>query len=171
VRFLSQVLPSLISSDLNALLVITHLMRIGWIDEESAGRTLQRPPQETTAVLNRLLDSQYSGGAVLTRLKGVPAGQLFAYRLGDASRIHLTNGATNTHVTSNHQMVTTWAEARGRVSSAEAADLTGMSQVSSGRLLMALANDGLLRPGRTTQGRGFFYVPTLPPPGDEKPDL
>jgi ATP-dependent DNA helicase RecG len=171
VRFLSRVLPSLISTDLNALLVIAHLMRIGWIDEESAGRTLQRPLQETTTVLNRLLEAQYSGGAVLTRLKGVPAGQLFAYRLGDASRKHLANGATNTHVTSNHQMVITWAEARGRVSSAEAADLTGMSQVSSGRLLMTLANDGLLRPGRATQGRGFFYVPTSPQPGDQKPDL
>lgn len=156
--FLRQVVPSIIGGDLDALLVISHLIRLGWVDEYSAARILQRPAEETKAVLARLTEAEFLGDPVLTRMKGVPAGQPFAYRLGLGSRRCL-GGAVQATAMSHHQRVLYWSTNRSRVSSAEAAELTDLSQVTAGRLLANLASDGLLRPGRATHGRGFFYVP------------
>lgn len=54
-----------------------------------------------------------------------------------------------------------WVNARGRISSTEVADMTGVTVVTAGKLLTGLAQQRLLQPGRETKsGRGFFY--TLP---------
>ena len=60
-------------------------------------------------------------------------------------------------------LVLDWSRARGRVSSTEVADLTGLSKVSAGRLLSGLADARRLKGGRDgRRGRGFFYVPVDP---------
>ena len=57
-------------------------------------------------------------------------------------------------------MILRWSRARGRVSSTEVADLSGLSKVSAGKLLTALADAGHLEGSRPERiGRGFFYVP------------
>ena len=56
-----------------------------------------------------------------------------------------------------------WSRARGRVSSTEAADLTGLSRVSAGKLLAALADAHQLKGSRADRiGRGYFYIPVKP---------
>lgn len=56
--------------------------------------------------------------------------------------------------------IVAWAKARGRISSTEAADLTGLSTTYAGSILKSLAEHGSLKPGRDgTMGRGFYYVP------------
>ncbi len=168
VNFLSEVVPPVIASDLDALLVLSYLIRNGWVDEQSAGRVLQRPTEEAKAVLSRLIDAEFAGDPVLNRMKGIRADQPPAYRLGPGSRNQLVSGGTlkdlsragiNATSMFNQQVALHWARERGRISSTEAAELTELSQVTAGRLLASLATDGLLRPGRATQGRGFFYVP------------
>lgn len=53
-----------------------------------------------------------------------------------------------------------WAVGRRRISSTEAADLTGVGIVYAGTLLTSLEEDGVLKPGRESKiGRGFYYVP------------
>lgn len=53
-----------------------------------------------------------------------------------------------------------WATARGRISSAEAADLGGISPSYANRRLAALAGGGELAPVRQNmRGRGFHYLP------------
>ena len=60
-------------------------------------------------------------------------------------------------------LVLDWSRARGRVSSTEVADLTGLSKVSAGKLLTRLEAAGHLKAGRSRRrGRGFFYVPAEP---------
>ena len=60
-------------------------------------------------------------------------------------------------------LVLDWSRARGRVSSTEIADLTGLSTVSAGKLLSKLEATGHLKAGRPgRKGRGFFYVPAEP---------
>ena len=57
-------------------------------------------------------------------------------------------------------LVVGWTRARGRVSSTEVADLLGLSVPSSGGILAALEEQGLLAGGREQKlGRGFYYVP------------
>ena len=56
-----------------------------------------------------------------------------------------------------------WSRARGRVSSTEAADLTGLGRVSTGKLLAALADAHQLEGSRAERiGRGYFYTPVSP---------
>jgi ATP-dependent DNA helicase RecG len=86
------------------------------------------------------------------------------YRLSDTAQAKLANRTAAVRVPDRRrEMVLAWARARGRVSSTEVSDLTGLSVPSSGTLLTGLEEDGLLAPGRKTKlGRGFFYIPVDP---------
>lgn len=156
--------PADVSSDVDTLLVMEHLSRDGWIDIETAAPILQRPRAETEAALRRVADVRIDGDLLITPLDGVPAGHPPAYRLSDTAQAMLANLTAAVRVPDRRrEMVLAWARARGRVSSTEVSDLTGLSVPSSGALLTGLEEDGLLAPGRKTKlGRGFFYVPVDP---------
>ncbi|MEI2699654.1 MAG: ATP-binding protein [Microthrixaceae bacterium] len=156
--------PPEVSSDVDALLVIEHLSQHGWIDVDRAAPVLQRPPAETAAALARIAEMRVNGDPLITPLNGVPAGHPPAYRLSDPAQAILATRTTASRVPDHRrEMVLAWARARGRVSSTEVSDLTGLSVPSSGALLTALEGDGRLAPGRGTKlGRGFFYIPVGP---------
>ncbi|KAA0232233.1 MAG: hypothetical protein JJLCMIEE_02805 [Acidimicrobiales bacterium] len=153
--------PPEVASDVDALLVIEHLSLHGWIDVDRAAPVLQRPPAETAAALARIAEMRVNGDPLITPLDGVPAGHPPAYRLSDpAQAILATRTAASRVPDRRREMVLAWARARGRVSTTEVSDLTGLSVPSSGALLTALEEDGHLAPGRETRlGRGFFYIP------------
>lgn len=153
--------PPQVASDVDALLVIEHLSRHGWIDVQTAAPVLQRPEAETDAALRRVADVRVGGDPLIMQVEGVPSGQPSAYRLSDTAQAHLaTRTAALRLPDRRRELVLAWARVRGRVSSTEASDLTGSSVPTSGALLTALEEDGLLAPGRKTKlGRGFFYVP------------
>jgi len=94
-------------------------------------------------------------------LGGVPAGHAPAYRLADTAQTILAKRTAASRVPDHRRgTVLAWERARGRVSSTEVADLTGLSVPSSGALLTALEEVGQLAPGRKTKiGRRFFYIP------------
>ena len=94
-------------------------------------------------------------------VRGSPDGHPPAFRLSDDVRRQfprkLERLATRT---GRESVILDFARSRGRVSSTEAADLTGVAASYAAQILAALADTGLLvgsRPNR--RGRGFHYLP------------
>lgn len=161
VAFLSALDPARTAVDVDALLLIDHLGRHGWVDVETATPVLQRPAAETDAAIGRLAGVRIDGGAVIMRIGGVPPDRPPAYRFTDAARARLAGriGHLSTPI-GRTAMILAWANARGRVSTTEVADMTGVSVPYAGTLLTALEEDGFLDRGRANRrGRGFYYVP------------
>lgn len=161
VEFFAGIEPASVTADLDALLLIECLTRTGWIDTPAAAPSLQRAEIETEAAIVRLTAARIGRDPVLTPVKGIPASQPLAYRLSDPARRRLARriGHLETQEGRKAQIVS-WATARRRISSTEAADLTGLSIPYAGTVLTSLEEEGILRPGRENKlGRGFYYVP------------
>lgn len=153
------------AGNVDSLLLIEHLTRHGWVDAESATELLQRSSaEEANEAILRLANARVDadGSApVIAPVQGVPSNQPDAFRLSDAVRSRLFHRLALLRAPEGREtLLLDWSRARGRVSSTEVADLTGLSKVSAGRLLTALADAGHLKGGRPgRRGRGFFYVP------------
>lgn len=155
-------LPAAVASDLDALLLLNHLMRTGWVDAPSASPILQRLPGESEASLRRLAATRtVAGQPILVEVQGVPTDQSPAFRLGDSIRLMLAPRLRHLALPAGREtLIMGWARQRQRISTTEAADLTGLSTQACGQVLRSLEEQGLLAPGRPTRmGRGFFYVP------------
>lgn len=166
VTLLASLTPTNAAQDVDMLLLVHHLIRRGWVDADRAAPVLQRSRLETEAAIARLIATRSHGDPVIVPIQGVPAGQQPAYRLSD--RVREMIGAKLTPLespTGRATMIADWARSRGRVSTTEIADLTGLSVPYVGTLLSAMADDGILRAGREgRRGRGFFYVPNSAEP-------
>ena len=154
------------TGNVDSLLLIEHLTRHGWVDAESGTSLLQRSSfEETDEAIRRLAEAGIddAGSApVIAPVRGVPPQQAKAFRLSDVVRGRLAHRLAPLRTREGREaLVLGWAQARGRVSSTEAADLTGTSNVSARRLLSGLLDADHLKPGRPGgRGRGFFYVPS-----------
>ncbi len=160
-ELVAQFEPANAGTDVNALLIIDHLTRHGWIDIEHAAPLLQRPTAETSAAIAQLGEVSVQRNRLIVPVDGVPKGKPPAWRLGNRARRVLRSRTSElTSPDGRRRVILEWAAARGRVSSTETADLVGVSVPYAGTLLGDLENAGLLRPGRAQRmGRGFYYVP------------
>ena len=156
------------AGNVDSLLLIEHLTRHGWVDADSAADVLQRSsPDEAREAILRLAEAHLDpdrSRAVITPVRGVPAHQSAAFRLSDAARGRLAHRLAALRTPEGREaLVLHLSRARGRVSSTEAADLTGLSRVSAGKLLAALADAHRIEGSRAERiGRGFFYIPVNP---------
>jgi ATP-dependent DNA helicase RecG len=150
-----------VTADLDALLLIERLTTVGWIDAATAAPVLQRAEVETEAAITRLAAARVGRDLVLTLVKGIPAGQPAAYRLSDPARRRFARRVEHLDTPDGRKaQIIAWATARRRISSTEAADLTGLSIPYVGTVLSGLEEEGVLRPSRENKlGRGFYYVP------------
>jgi len=164
VEFLSAIRPPVVTKDVDALLLIDHLSRHGWVDVNAAAPILQRPVVETEAAIRRLVVAQINDDPVVVPIKGIPVGQLVAYRLSDAAQTRLADRVKRlTTPVGRTTQILAWARSRGRVSSTEIADLIRVSVPHAGKLLTSMEEEGLLNSGRKNKvGRGFYYVPATP---------
>ena len=153
------------AGNVDSLLLIEHLTRNGWVDAESTTELLQRSSaEEANEAILRLADARLdaAGSApVIAPVQGVPPGQPDAFRLSDAVRSRLAHRLALLRAPEGREtLLLDWSRSRGRVSSTEVADLTGLSKVSARKLLTELADAGHIKGGRPgRRGRGFFYVP------------
>ena len=156
------------AASVDSLLLIEHLTRNGWADAESATRLLQRSSAEEADEAIRRLSDAYADAAgsvpVISPVRGIPPHQPDAFRLSDAVQGRLGHRLASLRAPAGREtLILDWSRSRGRVSSTEVADLTGLSKVSAGKLLTRLADAGHLKDGRPERrGRGFFYVPLEP---------
>ena len=161
IGFLDSTEPKASDEDVDLLLILERLVNRGWVDARSVAPVLQRSVTESGAALHRVEQVTSSGSPIIARVRGVPADHAPAYRLSDHCRkvlVHLL-GPTRTP-DGRESVILDWARSRGRVSSTEVADLTGITVVYSGKLLGSLADNGLLVGSRSKRiGRGFHYLP------------
>lgn len=160
-RFVASVEPPVSGADAEPLLVLNHLIHRVWIDSGSAAPVLQRSEAESAAALKRVSGMTGAGHPVIVPVGGVPAGHSPAYRLSDRVRevfAHRPSLAGSPE--GREASMIRWARRRGRISSTEAADITGLTVPYCGRLLAGLARAGLLTGSRPNgRGRGFHYLP------------
>ena len=156
------------AGSVESLLLIEHLTRRGWVDADTAAPVLQRSSRtEAHEAIRRLADAHLDPGdsvSVIAQVQGIPPLHLPAFRLSDTARARLAHRLVSLRTPEVREaLILDWSHARGRVSSTEAADLTGLSKVSAGRFLTGLADAGHLEGSRSRRrGRGFFYVPVKP---------
>lgn len=156
--------PHEATQDLDIVLLVDHLSRKVFIDIEGASRVLQRSVGETEAAIGRARRTTIEGQPLVVDIHGVPAGHVTAFRLSDVARQRLpTRTGQATSGVARNRLILRWANSRGRISSTETADLTGLSVVRAGQILTDLEQEGELEPGRQNRiGRGFFYRPADP---------
>lgn len=159
--FLDNCIPPSVPRDIDMLLLMHHLLANTWFDAAHTAPVLQRSTAETQAAINRLASVRCDGQPVIAAINGVPAGQPPAWRLTDEIRIRLSGRAHSVHEGLDRQnLILDWVRKRGRVSSTETADLTGISLGYAGKLLADLEEEGYLEPSRANRrGRGFYYRP------------
>ncbi len=157
---LADIQPTSVRADVDALLLLRHLIVNGWIDVEAAGPIVQRPPGESEASLNRLTSVRLGTEPLMGPVEGVPARSLPAWRPSRFIQGHVGLLPYLVLPEARGAMLLAWANHRGRISSTEAADLADITIPYAGTILTALAADGLIEPGRANRaGRGFFYKP------------
>ncbi len=166
ISFLDATEPKASYEDVDLLLIVDHLISRCWVDAHSVSPVLQRSVTETGAALTRVEAVTSSGLPIIARVHGVPADHPPAYRLSDHCRNVLAHRLRSSRTPDRREaVILDWARSRGRVSSTEVADLTGLTVVYAGKLLASLEDNGLLTGSRQNRiGRGFHYLPLLPNP-------
>lgn len=142
-------------------MLLDVLCRQGWVDAQTTAPALQRRAGEMDERLDRLLRLRLNAKPIVVPVKGVPSAASGAYRLSAAARSRLADRlAPLSGREANRDLALRWAGARGRISSTELADLTGIHTSTAGRTLNALSEEGLLTPSSGVRaGRGFHYAP------------
>lgn len=161
-RFLASLRPAALTADLDALLVLRHLVTRGWIDAAHAAPVLQRSELESAAVLTRLTEATLDDGKpVLTAVAGIPEGAPTAVRLAGPVRARFASRmASLLGPAGRRRLATDWATGRGRISTTELADLVGIAPNAVSSVLRALESEGVLEPSRGNRaGRSFHYLP------------
>lgn len=164
IKFLAQVMPLHHRRDLNSLLLIRHLVDHWWVDAATAAPILQRTPLEAHAAILGLIDSTVAGSALVEDVTGIPGDAPPAWHLTGSAVEVLSEADSETdhrrRPVTRAQIATSWASARGRVSTTELASIVGAHATNVGAVLKSLESDGVLVPGRQSRrGPGFFYKP------------
>ena len=164
ISFLDATEPKASHENVDLLLIVECLISRGWIDARSAAPVLQRSVTESGAALNRVEAVTSNGSPIIARVHGVPPDHPPAYRLSEHCRNVLAHCLEPNQAPDRREtIILDWARSRGRVSSTEVADLTGLTVVYAGKLLASLADNGLLAGSRPKRiGRGFHYLPLHP---------
>lgn len=161
VDFLSSLRPPESSRDVDLLLVLDHLLSHGWVDIATAAAATQRNAREAASALRRISVVTLEDLPFIVPIRGAPSDPSPAFRLSDAAQEKL--GAllkTFQYPADREAFVLKWARARGRVSTTEISDLTGVTVSYASRVLNQLAEQGLLVGSRPEKkGRGFHYLP------------
>lgn len=154
--------------DLNSLLLLRHLVLVGWIDASTAAPLVQLTIEEARGAIGRLATATLAGGPVIERTAGVPpnaepAWHLSTEAVGHLQRIDKDYDRTRTWP-ARDEIAASYAATRGRISSTELGSLVGASATNVGGVLKRLEDQGILTPSRPNRrGQGFFYAAVSSP--------
>ena len=173
IAWLAGMEPTEESVDVSSLLLLRHIVEVGWLDEAQAAPLIQLPVEEARGAILKLSHASMAGREVLAMVDGTPEATPSAWRLSDqaAGRLHELDRA-NGHSRerpSRAQVAISYAKARGRISSTELGSLVGASATNVGTILKELAAVGTLTPSTPVgRGRGFYYRWAGPAAGAEE---
>lgn len=160
--WLSAISPPEESNDVSSLLLLHHLVAVGWVDEVRAVPLIQLPVEESRGAISKLSQATIQKKPLLVKVAGTPEGSPAAWRLG-VEALHLLAEADEQrghHRTtiSRAEIAKSYAEHRGRISTTELGSLVNASPSNVGDVLKRLVVEGELEPSNQTgMGRGFFY--------------
>ncbi|WP_194165048.1 ATP-binding protein [Pseudactinotalea sp. HY160] len=162
IAWLGEIEPAQESEDVYSLLLLRHLLRTGWIDAERAAPIIQLTTDEARGAIAKLSRARVDDSPLLETVRGTPHGTAPAWRLNpEALRVLLDHDA---HVGRHRPLpdrpgvATSFARARGRISSTELGSIVDASPSNVGVVLKQLSSDGLLSPSNPAgRGRGFYY--------------
>lgn len=166
IEWLASIDPPDLVEDLNALLLLRHLVDEGWVDVRTAAPILQLNRAETQGAIMRLTQAKLLRSSVVSLVPGVPDDEPPAWRLSTAARSALQkrDSAVRSSRTwpSRERIARSYARERGRISTTEFGGLIGASPTNVGGVLKKLERAGDLRPSRPNRrGPGFFYLSTV----------
>ena len=167
IDFMSSLQPRERSNEVDMLLILDYLLSHGWVDTATACSAIQRNEREAKIALNQMAGVMFEDLPMIVPVKGAPDDPSLALRLSNAAQEKLNHRLRRfPDPYSREDFILQWAQNRGRVSSTEVSDLTGITPSYASRLLTDLAERDLLVGSRPEKkGRGFHYLPahaTLP---------
>ena len=174
-RFFANLIPQSGMDDVDAALVVWQGAReSSYLSGQSCARLLQRSDRDAEEALHRVAAYTFKFQAALTgRISDtgetppvekafvldpikVPPNTPPAWRLSRQARSAL--GLTR--ISESTESTLSWARERGRISSSEYCEITGVSGATAVKRLKELADGGLLTPSSESgRGRGFHYLP------------
>lgn len=162
IAWLGEIEPADESVDVSSLLLTRHLLKQGWVDAERAAPLIQLPVEEASGSVLKLARARIGGQILLTKIDGIPDGTQPVWRLSNdalnALHRHDRVAGRSRELPSRMEIASSFAKARGRISSTELGSLVNASGTNVGHTLKALATDGMLTPSNPTgRGRGFYY--------------
>lgn len=161
------VTPQLSPTDVDAILILDQVTRVGWIDVESMAPVLQTSKQMTETEITRVMTTMMlNGTAPLQPVDGIPLTGPGAWRPGDGMRALVPGRASAIAAPAVRDVVAmTWALHRGRISTTELGSIVGITGSKTNPTVQSLEADGRLRPSRERRvGPGFYYLPVEPQP-------
>jgi len=162
ISWLGTIKPLSEASDVSSLLILYHLTRNGWIDEQITAQLIQLDIYEARAALLKLSKATIDDQPIIETITGVPESTAQVWRLSNAASKTL---AEMDHLSGNkrasptrREIAISYASKRRRISSTEFGALVGSSPSNVNNLLKSLVSEGLLEPSTLTgRGRGFYY--------------
>ena len=161
-HFIGSLEPATLAGDVDLMLLVHHLLSRGWADARAAAPVLQRPLGETESALKRITEARCGAEPIISNVRGTPVDHPEAFRLSDPVREQFVGRVRHRTRRGRESLMLDYARSRGRISSTEAADLSGVTAPHAAQMLAKLEETGHLagsRPNR--RGRGFHYVPDL----------
>ncbi|WP_109506896.1 ATP-binding protein [Nocardioides speluncae] len=163
IEWLESISPTETAVDINALLLLRHLVDEGWVDIATASPILQLNRAETGGAIRRLSSATIGGVPALKLVPGVPDDGPEAWSLASYARnaLRQRDAAARTARTwpSRARIARSYSRGRGRISTTELGGLVGASPTNVGGVLKNLEKDGFLRPSRPNRrGPGFYYL-------------
>lgn len=162
VRLRQSITPADLGDDLNIIMALDHVSRVGWVSARTLAPVIQDRPEVAADTLERLARAwTTSGHPLVVGVSGRPAAMAPMYRPSGHVRGQLTERTRQAIATdSRATLVTAYARDGERISSTEASDLLGISPAPAGEVLKQAAAEGDLVPSSSSGvGRGFHYLP------------
>ena len=165
-EWLSSMRPPELAEDLNALLLLRHLVDEGWVDVRTAVPLLQLNRAETHGAIKRLTEARIQGANAVSLIPGVSDDEPPAWGLSVWARSALQKRDSAVRGSrpwpSRARVARSYARERGRISTTELGGLVGASPTNVGGVLKELETAGDLRPSRANRrGPGFYYFSTV----------
>jgi len=159
IRFLAHLQPPIAGRDLNALLLLRHVVRHIWIDARRAAPLLQQALSEAKAAITALTRAMIDGQPILESITGIPVGEPAGWHISAAALSALGAPGTQRVQDSRAETALAWAQWRGRISTTELGSIVGAYATNLGTVLTGLERQGILRPSSDTRrGAGFDYI-------------